>query len=335
MPVPMTRFGYHASHEQHAPGRLLEFVRAAEEAGFEAAMCSDHFLPWLDGQGESGFAWSWLGAALEATSLSFGTVTAPGWRYNPAILAQAAATLASMYPRRLWVACGSGEALNEHITGAPWPPKSERNERLRECVRIMRALWAGETVTTRGRVRVAEAKLYTRPEEPPLVLGAALSEETASFVGGWADGLMTVGGEPKQVAARVRAFRESGGEGRPVFVQHSLSWAPSDAEAKREALEQWRFAALGGDVLGTLQTPAQFEAASRFVTADDLAKTVRISASLERHAEWLSAYVELAIDAVYCFHVGRDQRAFIDAFGERVLPALAAARRRPERGASD
>ena len=322
----MTRFGYHASHEQHSPARLLEYVRAAEAAGFAAAMCSDHFHPWLDAQGESGYAWSWLGAALEATSLSFGTVTAPGWRYHPAILAQAAATLSSMYPGRLWVACGSGEALNEHITGRPWPPKPERNAHLRECVAIMRALLAGETVSSRGRVRLAGATLYTRPETPPLLLGAALSVETARFVGGWADGLMTVGGEREQVARTIDAFRAGGGEGKPVFVQHSLSWAPSEREAKRGAHEQWRFAALGGDVLGTLQTPAQFEAASRYVTPDDLARTVRISSSLERHAEWLHQYVELGVDAVYCFEVSRNQRAFIEAFGEHVLPALARSR---------
>jgi probable non-F420 flavinoid oxidoreductase len=327
----MTRFGYHASHEQHAPGRLLEYVGAAEEAGFEGAMCSDHLFPWLDSQGESGYAWSWLGAALQATSLSFGTVTAPGWRYSPVILAQAAATLASMYPDRLWVACGSGEALNENVTGRPWPPKGERNEHLRESVRIMRALWAGETVTSRGRIRVVEAKLYTRPDRAPMVLGAALSEATARFVGGWADGLMTIGGEREGVEKIVRAFRDGGGEG-PVFVQHSLCWARTEAEAKRAAHEQWRFAALGPELLGSLTSPAQFEAASRYVTPEDVAAVVRISSSLERHAEWLHQYVEMGVDAVYCFDVGRNQRAFIEAFGERVLPQMGKEARDHARG---
>ena len=118
----MVRIGYHASHEQFPPSELLELVRAADEAGFGGAMCSDHFLPWTRAQGESGFAWSWLGAALQATSLSMGTVNAPGDRYHPAIIAQAAATLAEMFPGRFWFAAGSGEALNEHITGAAWPP---------------------------------------------------------------------------------------------------------------------------------------------------------------------------------------------------------------------
>src|SRR5918998_1447873 len=174
----MTRFGYQASHEQHRPSELLEYVLAAEAAGFEAAMCSDHFHPWTDAQGQSGFAWSWLGAALQATSLSFGTVTAPGARYHPAIVAQAAATVAEMFPERFWLAIGTGEALNEAITGARWPTKPERNERLMECAEVMRALWRGETVTHHGRVNVQEARLYSLPDKPPQLFGAALTPET-------------------------------------------------------------------------------------------------------------------------------------------------------------
>src|SRR3712207_1221955 len=153
----MVRVGFHASHEQFAPSELLRLVRAAERAGFDCAMSSDHFRPWGAAQGQSGFAWSWLGAALEATRLPFGVVTAPGWRYHPAVLAQAGATLAEMYPGRFWMALGSGEAINEAITGLPWPEKAERNARLEECAAVMRALLAGETVTHRGRVTVVEA----------------------------------------------------------------------------------------------------------------------------------------------------------------------------------
>jgi coenzyme F420-dependent glucose-6-phosphate dehydrogenase len=142
----VTRIGYHASHEQFRPSTLLACVQQAEQAGFEAAMCSDHFHPWNEDQGQSGFAWSWLGSALQATTLTMGTVCAPGQRYHPAIIAQAAATLAEMHPDRFWVALGSGQSLNEHVTGGGWPTKAERNERLLECVEIMRALWRGETV---------------------------------------------------------------------------------------------------------------------------------------------------------------------------------------------
>src|SRR5918997_3009548 len=224
----MTRFGYHASHEQYPPSELIELVKMAESAGFEAASCSDHFHPWTDAQGHSGFAWSWLGAALQATLLSFGTVNAPGDRYHPAIIAQAVATLAEMFPERFWLAIGSGEALNEAITGARWPTKPERNERLKECADVMRALWRGDTVTHRGRVHVQEARLYTLPATPPPLFGAALTPETAEFVGGWADGLATLGGPRETVQKNVDAFRRGGGEGKPVYVQPGLSWARTE-----------------------------------------------------------------------------------------------------------
>src|SRR5690606_13132317 len=150
----MTVIGFHASHEQIAPAELLDAVVLAEQAGFTAAMCSDHFTPWSERQGQSGFAWSWLGAALQATSLPFGVVTAPGQRYHPAIVAQAIGTLASMYEGRFWAALGSGENANEHITGDAWPRKELREERLLECVDVIRALLAGETVSHDGLVSV-------------------------------------------------------------------------------------------------------------------------------------------------------------------------------------
>src|SRR5687768_10487841 len=137
----MTVYGIHASHEQISPATLLEAVVRAEGAGFAAAMSSDHFSPWSERQGESGFAWSFLGAALATTGLTFGVVNAPGQRYHPAIIAQAIASLNEMFPQRLWAALGTGEASNEHITGDRWPPKAERNARLLECVEVMRALF--------------------------------------------------------------------------------------------------------------------------------------------------------------------------------------------------
>src|SRR5690349_23632090 len=143
----MTVHGVHASHEQIHPAELLAAVRRAEEAGFTAAMSSDHFAPWSERQGQSGYAWSWLGAALQATELPFGVVTAPGQRYHPAITAQAIGTLAAMYPGRFWAALGTGEASNEHITGERWPRKELRSARLRECVEIIRALLRGEEVS--------------------------------------------------------------------------------------------------------------------------------------------------------------------------------------------
>ena len=318
----MALIGYHASHEQYPPSEMLEYVRAAEDAGFAGVMCADHFHPWLESQGHSGFAWSWLGASLQATGIPHGVVNAPGDRYHPAIIAQAAATLAEMFPRRFWLAVGSGEALNEHVTGNPWPPKPERNERLRECVDVMRALWRGETVTHRGRVVVDDAKLYSLPSTPPRLLGAAVSEPTARWVGSWADGLITTGRPRAEMEKMIDAFRAGGGDGKPVAVQHGLSWAHTDDAARRNALEQWRFSALAADRLWNLRTPADFEAATTDVTVDDLARVMPVSSSLERHAERIRDYLALGVDEIYCFNVGTNQREFIEAFGAKVLPLL-------------
>ena len=150
----MATIGYHASHEQHPPGRLLGDAHYAVEAGFGAVSSSDHITTWSRDQGESGFAWSWLGAAMATTDVPFGVVNAPGQRYHPAIIAQAIATLGEMFPGRLTVALGSGEASNEHITGAAWPDKPTRNARLLECVEVIRALLRGEEVSHDGLVRV-------------------------------------------------------------------------------------------------------------------------------------------------------------------------------------
>ncbi len=159
--------GYQASHEQFKPSELLDYAAQAKQAGFSSIHCSDHFHPWSSRQGNSGFAFSWLGASLQRTNLPHGSVCAPGQRYHPAIVAQAIATLGEMFPDRFWIALGSGEALNERITGEKWPSKNDRNARLLECVEIMRRLLAGETVTHEGRVTVEEARLYTIPKKSP------------------------------------------------------------------------------------------------------------------------------------------------------------------------
>ena len=270
----MTVFGYHASHEQFMPADLLRFTKVAEEMGFDCAMSSDHFHPWSERQGQSGFAWSWLGAAMEATRLPFGIISAPGYRYHPAIIAQGAATLAQMYPDRLWLALGSGEAINEAITGISWPDKQERNARLLECVDIIRALLSGDKVTRRGRITVVDAKLYSRPAKPPKLIGAAVTEETAAWLGSWADGLITIQAKPERLRRIVEAFRRGGGDGKPLFLQAALSWAPTEEEAEAEALHQWAATAIGGEVGWDLRRPQDFDLASRFVRADDIRQTV-------------------------------------------------------------
>jgi probable non-F420 flavinoid oxidoreductase len=318
----MARFGFHASHEQFPPSELLALVQAAEAAGFDCAMSSDHFRPWGAAQGHSGYAWSWLGAAMQATQLPFGIISAPGYRYHPAIIAQGAATLAEMFAGRLWLALGSGQRVNEDIVGLRWPDKAERNARLAECADVIRALLAGETVTHRGLVTVIDAKLYSRPDTPPPLLGAAVSESTAELVGGWADGLLTVSAKPEQLKKVIEAFRRGGGEGKPVLVQVALNWAESEAEALAGAHEQWRTNALGGQVNWELRTPEDFDIATRHVRPEDIRESVLVSADLGQHAAWLADYVELGVSELQLHQVGRNQQAFVEAFGAKVLPQL-------------
>jgi coenzyme F420-dependent glucose-6-phosphate dehydrogenase len=312
--------GLHCSHEQHAPSALLRYAELGAQAGFAHAMCSDHFAPWSLRQGHSGYTWSWLGAALQATPMSFGTVCAPGQRYHPAIIAQAAATLAEMYPQRLWLALGSGEALNESITGQPWPPKEERQARLQECADMMRALWAGDTVTRRGLVTAQDARLYVRPDATPLLLGAAISADTARWVGEWADGMVTVAGPRDSMREVVDAFRETGGA-KPMFLQVALSFARTDEEALAAALDQWRQVAVDQDKLAELASPEAFDRESAAAQPTDIVTKVRVSADVERQIAWLHEDAAMGFDRVYVHNVARDhQERFIDVWAEQVLP---------------
>jgi coenzyme F420-dependent glucose-6-phosphate dehydrogenase len=318
----MTLFGYHASHEQFSPSHLLRLVRMAEDAGFQEALCSDHFHPWSEKQGQSGFAFAWLGAALQATSLSFGSVCAPGQRYHPAIVAQAAATLAEMFPERYWIALGSGQLLNEHITGETWPSKAERNARLEECVNIIRRLWAGEEISFKGLVQVDEAKLYTRPENPPLIIGAAITPETAEWVGTWADGLITISQAPDKLQEVINRFYKGGGKGKKLFLKAQHAYAPKAEDALAGAYEQWRNNIFESKVTTELKTPEQFDAAGSLVEMKHIQEHVRVSANLNDHIQWLKHDIEMGFDCVYIHNVNRDQEAFIQAFGKHVIPDL-------------
>jgi probable non-F420 flavinoid oxidoreductase len=334
-PFTSPTIGIHASHEQFDPARLLRVVQAAADAGFDAAMCSDHWAPWSEAQGHSGFAWSWLGAALQATPLSLGVVNAPGQRYHPAIIAQAAATLSTMFPDRFWVALGSGQFLNEHITGGPWPAKADRNARLLECAEIMRRLWAGEVVTHRGHVTVSEARLWTRPPRPPLLVGAAVTPGTAAWVAGWADALVTVAQPGEQLDRILEAFRAHGGAGKPAFLQVHLAYAPREAEAREAALAAWRHGPLDNSVLTSLAHPAQIEAAAAWVRPDDLDRAVWISCDPDWFVTRIRDEVARGFDRVYLHEVGPDQDRFVDVFGREVLPHVRAPRQAPSTAARD
>ncbi|TYT60666.1 TIGR03885 family FMN-dependent LLM class oxidoreductase [Natrialba swarupiae] len=318
----MTAIGYHASHEQFAPSDLLEWVQLADGHGFEHALASDHFHPWSEQQGESGFVWSWLGSAMEATDLTFGTVNAPGYRYHPAIVAQAAATLREMYPERFWLSVGSGQLLNEGVTGVDWPVKSERNARLEECTDVMRRLWDGQEVTHHGRIDVEQAMLYSRPETPPPVIGAALSEETAAWLAEWADGMITIATPDHEADAdRVEAFRENAPE-KPVYLKAQHSYDESDDAALEGAYEQWRTQCVPGTVTQELRTPEEYDELGEQITTDHVEENVRVSGTLEDHVDWLETDRELDVDRIFVHNVNTNQRAFIETFGETVLPAL-------------
>jgi probable non-F420 flavinoid oxidoreductase len=317
----MTVIGFHNSHEQVHPGELLRAVQHAEEVGFTAAMCSDHLVPWNPRQGHSGFAWSWLGAALATTGLPFGAVNAPGQRYHPVIVAQAIATLGAMFPGRFWVALGSGEAMNEHVTGDTWPRKEVRDARLRECVEVIRALLAGEEVSHEGLVTVDRARIYTLPEQQPALICPAVSAATARNGADWADGLVTINQPHDKLREVVAAYRDAGGQGKLVLQVH-VSWDPDPDRALALAHDQWRSNVFPPPLCWDLDSAEAFEQASAHVRPEDLHDAVRVSADLGQHAAWLAEYAELGFEEIYLHHVGKEQRPFLDAFGEHVLPQL-------------
>jgi G6PDH family F420-dependent oxidoreductase len=249
-------------------------------------------------------------------------VTAPGQRYHPVIVAQAMATLAEMFPGRFWTALGSGEAVNEHVTGDRWPDKPTRDRRLLECVEIIRTLLRGEEVTHHGLVTVDRARLWDVPDDPPSIVGAAVSPATARTVGGWADALITIN-QPLDVLRRVfDAFRDGGGDGKPIYLQVQLSWATDEETAERTAHDQWRTNVFDSNLAWNLELPEQFDSAAEYVAPEDVRRVVHVSADLARHVAWLQDYLALGIDALYLHHVGQTQDEFIDAFASKVLPEL-------------
>lgn len=338
----MVRVGFHNSHEQVHPSALLAATQLAEQRGFDAAMCSDHWAPWSATQGHSGFAWTWLGAAMATTRLPFGVVNAPGQRYHPAIIAQAAATLAAMFPGRFWVALGSGENMNEHITGDGWPAKHVRDARLVECVEIIRALLDGEEVTHDGLVTVDRAQLWTLPDVKPLLIGPAVSAVTAAKHARWADGLATVNQPPDALRAVVDAYRDAGGRGE-LSLQVHVSYHPDPDEAFRLAREQWAGNAVGPPVAWDLDTPEAFDAIASKVSDDTIRQSVMVESDPARLADRIAALAEIGFDAVYLHQVSTDVvvsdekhpdatptvtpaasslEAFIDVAAEHLLPVL-------------
>jgi len=309
----MSTIAYHASHEQFAPSALLKWVQAAEIAGFDAIHSSDHFHPWSVRQGQSGFSFSWLGAAMQATHLPFSVVCAPGQRYHPAIIAQAVATLSEMFPDRFSVELGSGEALNECITGEGWPDKEKRQQRLFESARVIQKLLKGEKVSYEGLIKIKNAKLYSRPAKPPLVFAAALSLETSEWAGQWAEGLLTIAGDARDITKKMNAFRKNAGDNRPVFVQFSFSYGPLP-RALDEAYEQWRTNLVSADKLGSYSQPEEFDEATKNISKEEVKEKINFVETMDDLFEKINFCFECNVDRIILHNVNSMQDLFIEDF---------------------
>jgi coenzyme F420-dependent glucose-6-phosphate dehydrogenase len=321
----MVKIGYHISQEQYPPSELLNLAKMAEKAGFQFGLSSDHFHAWNSNQGHSGFVWSWLGAAMCQTDLSYGVVNCPSFRYHPAIIAQAAATLDEMYPGRFWMAVGSGQALNEAIIGEHWPAKQERNEPLKEAVDIIRALWDGETVTHRGLIKVEEATLHTRPKKDIPIVGAAITPATAGWVASWADALITVSQPFEKLQEVVDQWKKNGGEKKPMVLKVQLSYDKSMIGAMEGAFEQWKTNIFGSDMLAELRNPMQFEQAAMHIKPEEMKEHVNISDDPGQHIEWIEKYIKMGFNEIVLHNVNKKQEQFIEIFGSKVLTGLALA----------
>jgi coenzyme F420-dependent glucose-6-phosphate dehydrogenase len=314
------KLGYALSSEEHAPTDLVRNAGRAEETGFEFALISDHYHPWVDAQGHSPFVWNVIGGiAQETERLRLGTgVTCPLIRIHPAVIAQAAATSAAMMPGRFFLGVGTGENLNEHIVGEKWPAPDERLEMLEEAIEVIRLLWEGGYQTFRGDYfDVEQARLYTLPDEPPPIAVAASKPGAAEVAGGLGDALISVAPERELV----EAYREAGGDG-PCYGQVHVCWAASESEAKETAYRVWPNAAVGGELSQELALPRHFEQAAATVTADEVAERTVCGPDPVRYVEQVQQYVEAGFDHVYFHQVGPDQEGFFRFFAEELSPLL-------------
>jgi probable non-F420 flavinoid oxidoreductase len=287
----------------------------AEQAGFGAIHSSDHFHPWSVRQGQSGFSFSWISAALQSTHLPFSMVCAPGQRYHPAIVAQALATLSEMFPGRIDLELGSGEAINEMITGQSWPSKQLRNDRLLESFQIIRRLLNGEEVTGDGLIKVKNAKLYTLPLELPRLFIAAVSEETSEWGGSWADGLITTGGDRDSTIKKVKSFRQKAGETKPVFIQLSFSYSHTEKEAIHGAWEQWRSNLVDPALLAELSSVDEFDRLSENISKEEVAEKIKIITKADQLLEWINDLKEIHPDRISLHNVNTNQELFIEDLG--------------------
>lgn len=324
----MTKLGYALSSEEHRPNDLVRNAKMAEDTGFTFALISDHFHPWTDAQGQSPFVWSVIGGIAQATErLVLGTgVTCPTVRTHPAIIAQAAATSAAMMPGRFFLGVGTGEALNEHIVGQPWPPAETRVEMLQEAVDLIRKLWEGDVVTEYGEFFTTEnARIYTLPDEPPPIMFAAGGKKSSAFAGREADGLISTSPDRELI----EAFEGAGGTGKPKFGKLTVCWAQSEDQAVRTALEIWPNGGLPGELGQELPMPKHFEQAVELVSEDDIKKAVVCGPDPGLHIEKINEFFEAGFDHVYVHQVGADQEGFFNFYERDVMPKLTLEDRAP------
>jgi coenzyme F420-dependent glucose-6-phosphate dehydrogenase len=316
----MTTIGYALSSEEHGPLELVSQARRAEQTGFSFALVSDHFHPWIDEQGQSPFVWSVIGGiACSTDALVLGTgVSCPIERMHPAIVAHAAATAAMMMPGRFFLGLGSGERLNEHVTGARWPAVGERQERLAEAIEVIRLLWSGEFVSHRGaHFTVENARLYTLPDELPEIAVAASGPFAARLAATHGDALVST----SPSAEIVDAYVEAGGDGNR-YGQLTVCVDSNEEEARRTARRIWPTAALPGMLAQELALPSDFAAATTHLTEAQVAETVICTSDPGTHLEAIAQYEAAGFDHVYVHQIG-PQEPFFSLYGELILPALA------------
>ena len=313
--------GYFLSSEEQHPEKQVTFAGRAEEAGFQFLVISDHYHPWVSQQGQSPFVWSVLGGIAQATKrVRVGTaVTCPIMRIHPAVIAQAAATVAAMMPGRFFLGIGTGEYLNEHVLGHPWPDTNIRQEMLVEAVFILRELWKGEEFTHYGAYyTVSDARIYTLPDEPPPIYMAASGPKSAVLAGEIADGFIstTSGNE------LVRAFRENGGTDKPCFGSVKVCWAKSVEKAKEIMRQWWPVSAISGRLHSDLPSPKHFEDAVELMGKPELPEDAILGADPQPYVQALQSLQKDGFDHIYIHQVGPDQEGFLQFFQEELLPAL-------------
>jgi coenzyme F420-dependent glucose-6-phosphate dehydrogenase len=327
--MSQAHIGYAAMLEQFGPQQVTDFTVAAEAAGFRGVMAADHFQPWVPNQGQAAFVWNVLTAMGERTTGDLGPgVTCPSFRFHPAIVAQASATLAAMYPGRHWLGLGSGEALNEHIVASYWPEAPERLDRMWEAIEIIQKLFTGKDVKHRGTYyRMETCRLWTMPQEPPPIFVATAGPLTAKRAGRTVDGIITPGAPSEKLSMLLQRFdagaREAGRDpGTQVkILQLHLSWAETDAEALASAMADWPN---GGMKFAKqdIRSPFDFEQMAALVRPEDFAGRMLISSDLDAHRAEIQRFLDLGFDRVYLHNVGGNQLEFVEAFGRDVLPKL-------------